>query len=141
MQLDGIVVECKPLGFQERTMRCVAARERNIPVFGDLAARIDLKTVFYTPTIRSGARVRTETRFQSPRSIHGEKKPAGGPRESSESRDSEGPVLRSREHRTSPAAHVRMHLPMYRSRSCESCSRTILGIELITLRSPATSPN
>lgn len=60
-----------------------------------LAIAGDLKTVHFAIALSraagGGRRVRTETRFQSPRSIHGGE--VGASRESSESQDSDGPVF------------------------------------------------
>lgn len=59
--------------------RDVWPRERAIYLYLAIAAaRIDLKTVLYTPDYSRASKDR-ETRFQSPRSIHDEKKKPTGP--------------------------------------------------------------
>lgn len=124
-------------------MATMSGRERGIYLYLAIVARESIWKAFSTSTTpRQGGigRVRTETRFQSPRSTHGEKP---GPRESSESQDSEGPVLRSLYavyRRIIPAAYVQLHLPMHRRVAVRVLFSTILGIELITLLSREYAP-
>lgn len=142
MRLNEIVVTRYKRGFQE-WRRWIWPRERNIPVFGDRRANRSEKRLLLRLLPRQGdgtGRVRTETRFQSPRSTHGEKPE---PRESSESRDSEGPVLRSLYavyRHIIPTAYVRLHLPMHCRVAMRVLFSTILGIELITLLSRGYAP-
>lgn len=133
--------ECNvPLGFQERTTRCLA-RERDIPVFGDLgrANRSENRLLYPDYSLWRASKDRNSFPSRQGRYTARRSRP-GAPGS-----------LRNLEIPKDPFHAVESIIPRHmctctcrcilRRRSYEPRSRTILGIELITLRAPATSPN